>query len=225
MLRGSLCQADDPWSASVGATTNYVYRGVSLSDNRGALQLGVNYQSQPGWFAGVWASNVDPFPGDTAFKELDGYAGYTRPLWDAFSVRGTYTHYGYLQNPPPLRYDHNEVAATLAYLDVLAATISYTPDSSSYSNLGVAQKRSTLAYEVTGRWPLGFGVALAAGGGYYDLHDLFGVSYWAGDVGLSYAYRDLSVDLTRFFVDATAARLYQEASANGTWVLTAVLRF
>jgi uncharacterized protein (TIGR02001 family) len=225
VLLANWCHADAPWSASLGATSNYVYRGISQTFNGGAVQLGVNYQSLRGWFAGAWGSNVDPYPGTASFKELDLYGGYQLPLGDEFSLRGTYTRYVYLQNPLPLNYDHDEIAATLSYLDVLAASVSYQPDSSAYSDLGVAHKRVTLAYELTGRWPIGFGAALTAGAGYYDLHDLFRVGYWAGDLGLSYAYRRLTVDVSRFFSDATVARLYEDASANGAWVVTAVLHF
>jgi Bacterial protein of unknown function (Gcw_chp) len=42
------CAADGPWSASVAATTDYVFRGVSQTYESGALQLGVNYQSPQG---------------------------------------------------------------------------------------------------------------------------------------------------------------------------------
>jgi uncharacterized protein (TIGR02001 family) len=217
--------ADENWSASVGATTNYVYRGISQTYGGGAVQLGANYQNPLGWFAGAWGSNVDPYPGGAPSKELDLYAGFNQPLGADFLLRGVYTHYAYLQDPRPARYDHDEVAATFAYLDLIAATVSYQPDATSYSQLGFAQKRATVAYELTGRWPLRAGFALTAGGGYYDLHDLFGVGYWAGDVGLAYSYRRLSVDLSRFFCDSTVERLYEDASANGIWVVSAVMHF
>jgi hypothetical protein len=35
--------ADGPWSASIGAITDYIFRGVSQSYGHGALQLGANY--------------------------------------------------------------------------------------------------------------------------------------------------------------------------------------
>lgn len=219
------CRADASWSASAGATSDYVYRGISQTYRGGAAQLGVNYQSPLGWFAGAWGSNVKPYPGHASFEELDVYGGYSVPLGDEFSLRGMYTHYAYVQDALPRSFDHNEVAATLSYLDALAATVSYQPDSSAYSALGAAYKRTTLAYELTGRWPLGCGTALTGGAGYYDLHDLFGIGYWAGDVGLSYVYQWLTLDVSRFFSDASATRLYEHASANGTWVVTAVLHF
>src|SRR5450631_4328375 len=225
VLLPSVSEAGESWSASAGATSNYVYRGISQTYGGGAVQLGANYQNSLGWFAGAWGSNVDPYPGDAYSIELDLYAGVNRALGADFTLRGIFTHYAYLRDPRPQHYDHNEFAATIAYLDLIAATVSYQPDSSSYSLLGFARKRTTIAYELTGRWPLRDGFAVTAGGGYYDLHDLFGVGYWAGDVGLSYVYRQLSLDLSRFFCDVTAAHLYEDASANGTWVVSAVMHF
>lgn len=209
----------------MGATTNYVYRGISQTYGGGAVQLGANYRHPDGWFAGAWGSNVDPYPGGASSKELDLYTGIDHQLGDDFSVRGTYTHYVYLHDPRPSRYDHDELAVSLDYVDLLAATISYQPNSSAYTALGFAHRRTTMAYEATGRWPLRAGLWVSAGGGYYDLHDLFRVGYWAGDAGVAYGYRRLTLDLRRFFCDATAARLYEDASAGGSWAFSAVLRF
>ena len=219
------CDAEGSWSASLGATSNYVYRGISQTYGGGAVQLGASYQSALGWFAGAWGSNVDPYPGGESFQELDLYTGVIRPLGNDFTVQGTYTHYAYLHDPRPANYDHDEVSVAVAYLDLIAVSVSYQPDSTSYSDLGFAQRRSALAYEVNARWPLPKGFAATAGAGYYDLHDLFGVGYWAGDLGLSYVYRRLTVGINRFFCDGTAARLYEDASADGTWAVSAVLRF
>ncbi len=217
--------AEGSWSASLGATSNYVYRGISQTYGGSAAQLGVNYQSALGWFAGAWGSNVDPYPGGKSFEELDLYTGVIRPLGKDFTVQGTYTHYGYVHDPRYANYDHNEISVAVAYLDLIAASVSYQPDATYYSQLGFAQRRSAVAYELTARRPLPKGFAVTAGAGYYDLHDLFGVGYWAGDLGLSYVYRRLTVEVRRFFCDYTAERLYEDASANRAWAVSAVLRF
>lgn len=224
MAPRSVC-ADESWSASLAATTDYIYRGVSQTYGGGALQLGANYQHPSGWFVGAWGSNVDPYPGNASSKELDLYTGMNYPLNDDFTIRGTYTHYAYLHDPRPTQYDHDEVAVSLSYQDLVAASVSYQPNSSAYSDLGFARKRANIAYEVTGRWPLRPGLTVSAGGGYYDLHDLFHIGYWAGDAGIAYGYHRLTLDLRRFFCDAAASRLYEDASANGEWTLSAVLRF
>ena len=63
VLLSSACEADESWSASLGATSDYVYRGISQTYGGGAVQLGANYQNPLGWFVGAWGSNVDPYPG------------------------------------------------------------------------------------------------------------------------------------------------------------------
>jgi uncharacterized protein (TIGR02001 family) len=57
-------------SANVALTTDYVFRGISLSDNRPAIQGGFDW-SHDMFYAGTWASNV------TEGIELDVYAGIT----------------------------------------------------------------------------------------------------------------------------------------------------
>jgi len=218
-------RAGDAWSASLGTTTNYVYRGISQTSDGPALQIGLNYENSAGWFMGTWGSNVDPYPGRAQSTELNVYTGLGRDIGGDFMWRGVYTHYSYLGDPRSADYSHNEIAISISYLDLLAASVSYQPDSSSYTDLGFALKRTTLAYELTGRWPLRLGLAVTGDVGYYDLHDSFGVGYWAGSAGISYAVRRVAFSLVRFSCDRTAARLYDEASADGRWALSAVLHF
>jgi uncharacterized protein (TIGR02001 family) len=57
-------------TANVALTTDYVFRGVSQSDNGPAIQGGFDWSSDL-LYAGVWASNV------TEGIEMDVYAGLT----------------------------------------------------------------------------------------------------------------------------------------------------
>lgn len=218
-------RAEGALTGSVGLVSNYVYRGISQTDNGAALQLGANYVNRAGWFAGVWGSNVDPYPGGTTFEEIDGYAGVIRPLGPDFSAKATYTHYAYLNDPRPARYDFDELSVSVLYLNLVSASISYQPNYTAYSQLGFAQRRASLAYELSGRWPLGGGFALTAAAGYYDLQDLFGVSYTAGNAGLSYVLRGLTLSASGFYSSSNASRLYENASANHAFVVSALWRF
>ena len=219
------CPADRPWSASIDATTDYVFRGVSQTYDRGAVQMGVNYQDPPGWFAGLWGSNVDPYPLGASAVELDLYAGISRPLGGDFNASITYTRYQYVHDPRPARYDYDELQLSASYLDRLTMSVSFQPDLTQYSDLGFAQHKPSLDYELAARWPLPMGLAVDGGIGYYDLQRLFGVSYWAANLGVRYVYRRASLELTRFFAAANASRLYDDTSANGTWVLAASFRY
>jgi uncharacterized protein (TIGR02001 family) len=219
------CHADGPWSGTLAATTDYVFRGVSQSYGGAALQGGINYQSPVGWFAGAWASNVDPYPFGRDFAEVNVYGGFGRALGREWTTRVTYTRYLYAWDHRPKPYDYGEFSLTLGFLDRLAATISYQPDSTRYAVPGYVRNRPATAYELTGRWPLPRNFALVGGVGYYDLTHLYRVGYWSGSVGASYAFRRFEIDVTRFFSDATVRRLFEDATADGRWVATAVWRF
>ena len=108
---------------------------------------------------------------------------------------------------------------------MLTMSVSYQPDLTQYSDLGFAQHKPSLDYELAARWPLPVGLAVGGGIGYYDLQHLFGVSYWAANLGARYTFRRTSLALARLFAAANASRLYAGASANGTWVLTATFRY
>ena len=221
----ALSRADGPWSGSLAATTDYVFRGVSQSYGGAALQGGLNYQSPAGWFAGSWASNVDPYPFVSDAAEIDLYAGFGWVLSRDWTSRVSYTRYLYAWDQRRKPYDYGEFAVTVAFEDRLSATVSYQPDATRYSTLGYVRDKPALAYELTGRWPLPRGFALVGGAGYYDLTRLYGVGYWSGSAGVSYVYGRFEVDVTRFFSDPTVRRLFEDASADGRWVASLICRF
>jgi uncharacterized protein (TIGR02001 family) len=220
-----LCCADGPWTGSLAATTDYVFRGVSQTYGGAALQGGVNYQHPSGWFAGGWTSNVDPYPFGADFAEVNLYTGFGWALASEWTARAGYTRYLYAWDRRRKPYDYDEFSLTVGFSDRLAATVSYQPDSTRFSTLGYVRNKPSSAYELTGRWPLPRGFALVGGAGYYDLTHLYGVGYWSANAGVSWVHGRFSVDVTRFFADGTVRRLFEDASADGRWVATAVCRF
>ena len=220
-----VCRADGPWSGSLAATTDYVFRGVSQTYGGGALQGGLNYQNPAGWFAGSWASNVDPYPFGSDSAEVNVYAGYGWALASDWTARASYTRYLYAWDSRHKPYDYGEVAATVGFRDLLALTVSYQPDSTRASTLGYVRNKPSSAYELTGQWPLPRGFALVGGGGYYDLTHLYGVGYWSANAGVRYVRGRFSLDVARYFGDAVVRRLFADASADGRWVATVVCRF
>jgi uncharacterized protein (TIGR02001 family) len=219
------CLADGPWSANLAVTTDYVLRGVSQSYGGAALQGGVNYQSRSGWFAGAWASNVDPYPFYSNAAEVNLYTGYDWSLGRDWSARASVTHYAYALDRRRRPYDYDELSMTLGFQDRLAATVSYQPNAIRYATLGYRRNKPAMAYELTGRWPLRWNLAVTGGVGYYDLTHLYDLGYWSGSAGLSYTRGRFELSATRFFSDATVRRLFDEGTADGRWVASAVWRF
>ena len=79
---GSAHAEEGPFSANVGLVSDYAYRGISQTDERPALQGGVDYAHASGLYVGVWGSNVswlndiDTSDSTGNSLEIDLYAGY-----------------------------------------------------------------------------------------------------------------------------------------------------
>lgn len=80
-------------SGNIGGTSNYLWRGVTQTNDAAAIQGGIDYSHDSGFYAGTWASNVD-FGNDTSY-ELDLYAGYGGSITDDLSYDFGYLYYAY----------------------------------------------------------------------------------------------------------------------------------
>lgn len=78
-------------SANVGVASDYVWRGMTQTNNGSAVQGGLDL-AMGGFYLGTWTSNI---AGDT---EVDGYAGYGGELAGIGYDIG-YIRYGYLTDP------------------------------------------------------------------------------------------------------------------------------
>lgn len=110
-------------SGSASLLSDYRYRGVSLSHNRPAAQLAVNYDNASGWYGGGFASTVQL--GYPTGRELQGIAfgGYARRMpsgvsWDVGVDYSAFTG--------GLGYDYAEVYVGVASEDV-SARLYYAP--------------------------------------------------------------------------------------------------
>jgi len=67
--------ATSAWAAQISsnltATSNYIWRGVTQTNDEAAVQGGVDYTINKHFYTGAWTSNV------TGDYELDLYGGYT----------------------------------------------------------------------------------------------------------------------------------------------------
>jgi uncharacterized protein (TIGR02001 family) len=109
-------------SANVGVVSNYFFRGVTQTDDSAAVQGGVDYAHDSGFYAGTWGSTVDF--GDGTSYELDLYAGYGGSIGDLGYDVG-YIYYAY---PDADDADFGELYASLSY-SYLTAGLAYTVNS------------------------------------------------------------------------------------------------
>lgn len=98
---GSAVALDDI-AGNVTLATDYVFRGVSQTNNKGAIQGGLDWGYDTGWngvglYIGAWGSNIDQdFFADNPVMELDGYAGIAGDIGDSgFSYDAGWLRYFY----------------------------------------------------------------------------------------------------------------------------------
>jgi uncharacterized protein (TIGR02001 family) len=88
-----MAEETSPVTANIGVTSNYIWRGVTQTQNDPAIQGGVDFAHESGFSLGTWLSNVD-FGTDDPNYELDIYAGYEEKLGD-FSFKLSTGYYLY----------------------------------------------------------------------------------------------------------------------------------
>lgn len=61
LVLGAPASAEDPWniSANIGVVSNYIFRGVTQTQDGAAVQGGLDVTHSSGFYAGTWVSNVD----------------------------------------------------------------------------------------------------------------------------------------------------------------------
>jgi len=82
-LAGSACGQT---ALSLTAESDFIFRGISLSDAKPDASLNLDYDSASGWYAGALATAVEFDPGQRR-AALFGYAGYAQrttagPAWE-----------------------------------------------------------------------------------------------------------------------------------------------
>ncbi len=116
------------WSFNVAGTSDYVFRGVSQTQEDPALSGGVDL-TYGSVYAGTWASNVDFGDGDTN-AEIDLYGGI-RPEVAGWNLDLGVVGYLYTNQPDGADYDYAEfkAAASRAFGPAtLGAAVYWSPD-------------------------------------------------------------------------------------------------
>ncbi len=163
----------DHLSGTADIVSNYVWRGVSQTDNAPAVQTGATYSFDSGFYAGLWGSSVN-FKNDSgATTELDYVVGFKHKLTEDFNVSVFGTHYNY---PRTSGLDYNEYTLQGSY-KILTATFAYSHDEFSSGHSGEYYNLAA-DYPVPGQCIFNVpGVAVGASVGRFELPTEAGFSY------------------------------------------------
>jgi len=110
LLCSTAVQAD--WSGTVTLASDYMFNGVSQTNNDPALQGSVDYVADNGIYAGVWTSNVDY--GASADREIDPYVGQYIQFTDTWGVDYGIAYYTYHNGNNSSSLNYPEIYAKLS---------------------------------------------------------------------------------------------------------------
>ena len=97
-------------SANGTVTNNYLWRGLTQTTNQAAVQGGIDYAADNGFYVGTWVSNVDYAPGDLFSYEHDIYFGFAGG--DAISWDVGWLYYNY---DDEANFDFHELYGSIGY--------------------------------------------------------------------------------------------------------------
>lgn len=209
-LPGIALADGSPFSGNVAFTTDYLARGITQTDHRGAVQGGFDYVNPNGFFAGAWGSDISWLQDGGVFTkgaglELDTYAGYSASFATDFTYTVGFLRYNYSGEYPAgtISPNTNELNAALGWKML---SVKY---SRSFTNLfGYADSVGSNYLELNGSYTLeGPAIGLSA---HYGKQNISG----AGNSG--WGYSDYNIKATKDFSGYVAGLQYSSTNVDKT---------
>ena len=205
-------------SGSVTLASEYIYRGQALSGGNPAIQAGIDYEHDSGFFVGAWTSTVDlPNPTGRRDAELDYYAGYHYSPESPLSVSLSLLRYTYPGQTGVFDYNYTEALIGLTWDDRYSIEVGYTNSLYGFDAVGRHA-------ELRGDLPLRNAWVVSAGLGYNNIADVGTSSYWYWDLGTSARFSRLTVDL-RWYDNETPEGFLGRLSAGSSLVASLSVAF
>jgi uncharacterized protein (TIGR02001 family) len=211
-------------SGTVLLTTDYVFRGVSNSDNEPAVQGSLDYTFK-GFYVGIWGSNTDF---SDAGIEIDYYGGYSGEIGNfGYDLMAIYYSYPDSGANPSLNYFEAHLGLTYKFAGVfleptIGAGYNFSPDYSGEDGLGHYGNGTldlALPYEFTLGGEIGYQYVEGddTTGGNMGMNGNDGYDYWHWRVSftkdipkwftLDLSYHNTDSDAQNFFSDIADPRL------------------
>jgi len=190
----------DELSGNVSVGTDYVYRGISQTDEEATIQGGFDWVAENGIYAGMWASSI-AFDG---YIEMDYYIGYGGSFNEDVEFDVGLLHYDYPnQASGHADYNFDEVYGSVSFKGVtlgLAVSSDFFGESDSGQYVYID-------YELG--LPNDFGLAFHYGSQDIDDNDAFGTpDYSEYSVGVSKSVSGFDLGLTWHDTDLSSTECF-----------------
>lgn len=203
-------------SGNVALTTDYVFRGISQSDNDAAVSGGFDWANDS-FYAGTWGSSV----GFANGMELDAYAGWTPTLGPVALDLGVigYFYPGASDSAAELDFYEIYAGGSFAATDALSigGLVAFSPDFT-------GETGDALYLELNGAYAFSDVMSVSAAYGNQDVDELggpgvgedyntwnLGLSYAMHGFGLDFRYHDTDIDPTDLWGGVGTESIYDEA--------------
>jgi uncharacterized protein (TIGR02001 family) len=190
-------------SASVGLYSDYIFRGISLTDEDPAIQGSFDYAHSSGLYVGTWASNISD--SDDSNIEIDLYAGFASEFGDTgIGYDVSVLRYTYPGQNSSDELDYTEYLGSVSY-SYFTAMIGYTNNIQG----GDGKDADEIYYNLAFDYELPYGLALNAAIGYTDSdrNDY--------DSSLSDSYMDYTLGLSKSFIGLDWSVAYVGTNSDG----------
>jgi uncharacterized protein (TIGR02001 family) len=219
-------------TANVGLFSQYIFRGISQTAGKPALQGGFDYAHASGFYAGTWASNISWLEDFSLYNrsslEWDFYGGYKANFpgsedW-SYDVGLYYYYYPGRRNPGVPSANTFEGYAGIAW-KWLSAKASYNFQNYFGAEPNGQKTNGTWYIDFAAAYPVGeSGVTLLAHYGILDVrHDGSGASevgYSDWKLGASYTVPDglfKNVEIGAYYIGSTGNKaFYTDATGYNT---------
>ena len=211
-------------------TSDYIYRGVSSSNNNPAFQADLHVASGEGSFLGVWGSTRDNKIEPYADYELDIYLGHRFALGNAWSTTLSGRARYLLGGQQGTSDDYQEISVAVTYLDFWTVSVTAIPGAVRYWFYERLSRAPAFVADTTVQWLLYKGLFLTGGAGYYHVTGtgpgIYAAHAYAyGNVGLAWEHRRWRLEIGYYFTGDTAEALMPYPSANERFAGSVAWRF
>lgn len=213
------------FSGSVGATTDFVFRGLSLTRGKPTAQASLDVEFPREFYVGGFVAGADPNAGPSPAVEFDLWAGRYWQLREDISIDLRLSQYMYPDDPRRVRYDRSELTATLGYRNRLFAAAIYSPNTRAVGSAPGYKDDGAWALELSARHSLNDRYALSGGVGHYGLEGVYGASYDYFNVTFSATFSPFELQLAFLGTDGEAARYFDGDTTGNRFTATALWRF
>lgn len=195
-------------SGNLGVTSNYLWRGITQTNDKAAVSGGIDYTNDSGFYMGSWISNVE------SGNETDFYLGINGASETIeYTLGAIYYHYSQFDDA-----DFAEIHADIS-INQFSAGVAYTPwgqanDKTSLFVEGDLYYYLSYGFSLQDNWNLSFTV------GHYDYENdgIAGDAYTHGQVDLGKSlgkYGDVNLSASK-----TDLKSYDDPVFSVSWALS-----